>query len=83
MTELKGAGATYAAIRNQIQPAVTKAANRGVVKENFVVDLGERPLSEKLRRPLGQYNRRTTTAPITRLWVMSEDGAELEEIEFL
>lgn len=76
--ELKSTSAKYQSIRNHIHPTVRRALERGVVKENFIIDLGGERLTNKLRAQLAQYNRRTTSTPIRRLFVMSVDG--LEEI---
>ncbi|MFT4281183.1 hypothetical protein [Microbacterium sp.] len=79
--ELKSTGAKYQSIRNHIHTAVAKATRGGVVKENFIVDLGDGVLTDKLRRQLAEFNQRTSTTPIRRLFVMSRDG--LEEIRLL
>lgn len=76
--ELKSTGAKYQSIRNRIHDTVRRAHVRGVVKENFIIDLGDARLTPKLRRQLGEFNARTTSTVIRRLFVMSADG--LEEI---
>lgn len=77
--ELKSTSAKYQSVRNHIHTTVRKAQLQGVVKENFVIDLGAAPLTAKLRRQLSEFNVRTTSTRIRRLFVMSADG--LEEIK--
>lgn len=79
--ELKSTGAKYQSIRNHIHPTVRRAQLQGVVKENFIIDIGAAVLTSKLRRQLSEFNVRTTSTPIRRLFVMSANG--LEEIRLL
>ncbi|WP_449408008.1 hypothetical protein [Microbacterium maritypicum] len=76
--ELKSTSAKYQSIRNHIHSTVLRAQARGVVKENFIIDIGAVVLTDKLRRQLSEFNTRTTSTPIRRLFIMSADG--LEEI---
>ena len=46
----------------------------------FVIDLGTHKVSDKLRQQLAQYNQRVQDGKMRRLFVMSSDGAQLEEI---
>lgn len=78
--ELKSPQPKYASIKEHIKEAVLKARNFNVTKENFMIDLGLRPLSQKLRNQLAFYNQRVTDAQIKSLWVLSSDGKSLEEI---
>lgn len=79
--ELKSTSTKYRTIRIHIQDAVIKARdNHGVVKDVFVIDLGKRKLSSKLRKHLSLYNQRVQDGQIRRLFVMSDDGARFEEI---
>lgn len=79
--ELKCTATKYSSIRGHIQKAVLSARdNHGVVKDVFVIDLGPYRLSEKLRRQLSRYNANVKDGRIRRLFVMSGDGAQLEEI---
>lgn len=68
--ELKSPKARYETIRGRITDAVSKARKQGVVKENFVIDIGDHELSDDLRTQLEQFNvgRRDK---IARLWVMT------------
>lgn len=67
-------------IADKISEAVTKARdNHGVVKGNFLIEIHNRVLSEKLRKQLSQYNKRRPDAKISRLWVLHSGGV-LEEI---
>lgn len=79
--ELKSTSAKYQSVRNHIHSTVRRAQLQGVVKENFVIDIGSAPLTAKLRRQLSEFNVRTTSTRIRRLFVMSADG--LEEIRLL
>ena len=56
------------------------ALDSNVTKDFFVVDLGERKLSPKLRKQLATYNVDKDIYQIRRLWIMSENGAVFEEI---
>jgi len=79
--ELKSTSTKYRTIRIHIQDAVINARdNHGVVKDVFVIDLGQRKLSSKLRKQLSLYNQRVQDGKIRRLFVMSDDGAHFEEI---
>lgn len=79
--ELKSTSAKYRSIRAHIQSAVISARdNHGVVKDVFVVDLGRRKLSDKLRKQLSLYNQRVQDGKIQRLFVMSDAGNRFDEI---
>ncbi|GAA1642609.1 hypothetical protein GCM10009700_31780 [Brevibacterium sanguinis] len=77
--ELKSTQPKYQSVKNHILRSVSKAQAAGVVKENFIIDLGDRRLSEKLLKQLALYNLRTPSARISRLWVMSR--GELVEVD--
>lgn len=80
--ELKSSSAKYKPIKSLIQHAVLKARdNHGVVKDVFVIDLGARKMSVKLRQQLSQYNKRVVDGQIRRLFVMHTDGTVFEEIQ--
>lgn len=76
--ELKATSDSYGKIRRLVQPAIQRAAEQGVVKDVFVIDIGPYRLRPKLRVQLEQYNLRHPDWPITRLRVMG--GGELTEI---
>ncbi|MFD5599186.1 hypothetical protein ACFWHR_03925 [Leucobacter sp. NPDC058333] len=72
--------ASYDAVKRLIRDAVYSAReNHGVVKDRFIVDLDDRPLTEKLRRQLEVYNLRNARNSIRKLWVWSR--ARLTEID--
>ncbi|MGV0595693.1 hypothetical protein [Mycolicibacterium porcinum] len=71
LVELKSTKARYPTIRNQIHDAVSQAREKGVSKQNFIVDLGGKLLTTKLRHQVSLYNRRNPDNTIERLWVMS------------
>ncbi len=54
--------------------------NHGVVKENFMIDLGNATLTPKLRTQLEKINTRSERLRVRSLWVMSSHGEQLEEI---
>lgn len=82
--ELKSTTAKYSSIKSHIQDAVLKARdNHGVVKDVFVIDLGPRRLTDKLRTQLSRYNANIKDGHIRRLYVMSSDGADLVEISLV
>lgn len=79
LVEMKTTKARAKTINARISEAVTKAQARGVVKENFIVDLGDQRLSPVLSKQLSAYNDdRVPQRRIVRLWVFS--GGELTEI---
>jgi len=79
LVEVKTTKARARTINARISEAVTKAQARGVVKENFIVDLGQQPLTEVLVNQLSRYNSgRIPERRIARLWVFS--NGELTEI---
>lgn len=79
--ELKSTGAKYTSISSRIQDAVTKALKHEVTKDFFVIDLGKRKLSPKLRKQLADYNTDRQSGHIRSLWVMAENGKAFEAIE--
>mgnify|MGYP000849322316 FL=1 len=56
------------------------AAARGVVKDVFIVDLGPHRLTRKLSNQLSRYNLAKDRGHIRRLFVMSRNGEDFEEI---
>lgn len=79
--EHKGVTAKYSSIADRISETVLKAADHDVIKDFFVIDLGKRKLSGKLRYNLSQYNKRRPDARIRRLWIMADNGSVFEPIE--
>ncbi len=70
--ELKSPKAKYSTIRGAIADAVMRArTNHGVEKANFIIDLGDAPLTPDLRAELSRYNLDRTKYAIQHLWVMS------------
>ncbi|KAB2808321.1 hypothetical protein F9L07_22665 [Pimelobacter simplex] len=49
-------------------------------KQHFIVDLGHKALTQALRWQLEKYNERNPDHTITALWVLSQNGAEFDEI---
>ena len=78
--ELKSTEASKRSIFRRIKGSVKSALDSNVTKDFFVVDLGERKLSPKLRKQLATYNVDKDIYQIRRLWVMSKNGAVFEEI---
>lgn len=64
--ETKATSARYKAIQRHIRGDV------GEVKRNFLIDLGDVPLREPLRKQLLDYNLRNPHKPIDRLWVLAQ-----------
>mgnify|MGYP001678580562 FL=1 len=82
--ELKVTRTKYGAIRSHIQRAVNSAwKNHRVVKDIFMIDLGPFKLSDKLHNQLSRYNANVESGHIRRLFVLSQDGAELTEINLV
>ena len=78
--ELKSTTTKYRTISNRIRTAVTGAAAQGVVKDVFIVDLGPHRLTRKLSHQLSRYNIAKDEGYIRRLFVMSRNGEDFEEI---
>jgi hypothetical protein len=78
--EVKATSATYAAIKRRIHKAVVKSARRGVVKDNFIIDIRDQVLTGKVRRQLAGINARADDGPlIDRIWVWDRNGfAEID-----
>lgn len=76
--ELKSPGADYDVIRARITRAVSRATAQGVVKENFIIDLGTTPFDADLAEALTRYNVDRSRNQIKRLWVFS--GTDLVQI---
>lgn len=85
--EMKSTKARVETIRTRILDAASAAMrNHQVVKENFLIDIGHAELTDDLRRELEGYNFAANGEPrrkyrLARLWVLSRDGAELDEIQ--
>ncbi|MFC6353925.1 hypothetical protein ACFP6B_08505 [Rothia nasimurium] len=81
-TELKSSKNQYGTIANRIRKAVGGAKKHEfkVVKENFVIDLGEYHLTPKLYNQLRNYNKNNPENTIRSLWVMHGDGKKFEEV---
>lgn len=81
ISELKSSKNKYSTIKTRISDAVRKAEAHGVQKKNFVVDLGNKYLDQKLERQLRMYNVRNPQAPIKNLYVMHSRGQYLTPIQ--
>lgn len=81
ISELKSSKNKYSTIKTRISDAVRKAEAHGVQKKNFVVDLGNKYLDQKLERQLRMYNVRNPQAPIKNLYVMYSRGQYLTPIQ--
>lgn len=78
--ETKSTSAKYETIKKRIQGAVKAAAKHDIVKDVFLIDIGKRRLSEKLRKQVAAYNDRVQSGKIKQLYVLSEYGEKLERI---
>lgn len=79
LADLKATGPKYATISQLMRKAVEGGRAQGVVKENFVVDIGQATVTAKLRTQLGKYNVRNPDNTIAGLWVVTR--GELVQIE--
>ncbi|MFC9786442.1 hypothetical protein [Rhodococcus sp. NPDC127528] len=77
--DLKSTGSKYDAISTHLRRSVIKARAQDVVKENFIIDLGPRWLTDKLRGQLSRYNARNPDNRIVGLWVIAK--GELTRID--
>lgn len=70
--ELKSTRARYETIHGRIVDAASRAAKQGVAKTDFMVDIGDQPLTDELREQLAGFNVGRRKYRLTGLWVMSE-----------
>lgn len=82
LVEAKATKAKYETIRGRIHDAVKRARNHEtpVVKDVFLIDLGTEIFSAELRNELRAYNIDRSRYRIRELWVMSDDGRNLERV---
>lgn len=77
--ELKSPRPRYQTIHGRIVAAASRAAKQDVVKENFLIDLGNEPLTDELRVQLERFNVGRRKYRLSRLWVMS--ASQIHAIE--
>ena len=82
ISELKSSKDRYSTIKTRISQAVSKAREQGVVKENFVVDLGKYRMGATLKQQMQSYNLRNPQNRIKNLYVMHGNGQYLDHIMF-
>jgi hypothetical protein len=64
----------YDAAAGAVRRAVSKAIKHDVVKDNFIIDTKDRPLTEPFLFGLQKYNLRNQPNAISRLWVYHQHG---------
>lgn len=77
--EQKSTKARYETIHGRIVDAAAQAAKQGVIKDNFLIDIGNAPLNEALRAKLARFNDGRRKYRLNRLWVMTQ--GRIEEID--
>lgn len=82
ISELKSSKDKYSTIKTRISQAVSKGREQGVVKENFVVDIGKYRMGATLKRQMQSYNLRNPHNRIKNLYVMHGNGQYLDHIMF-
>lgn len=82
ISELKSSKDRYSTIKTRISQAVSKAREQGVVKENFVVDLGKYRMGATLKQQMQSYNLRNPQKRIKNLYVLHGNGQYLDHIMF-
>lgn len=82
ISELKSSKDKYSTIKTRISQAVSKGREQGVVKENFVVDIGKYRMGATLKRQMQSYNLRNPQNRIKNLYVMHGNGQYLDHIMF-
>lgn len=82
ISELKSSKNKYSTVKARISQSVSKAREQGVVKENFVVDLGKNRMGATLKRQMQSYNLRNPQNRIKNLYVMHGNGQYLDHIMF-
>lgn len=68
----------YGSIVDKITPAVSRAIKQNVIKENFIIDIGERRLRDGVLKKLENFNKVRTTNLLKRLFILS--NAKLQEV---
>lgn len=81
IVELKSTKPRYETIRGRIKDSVRAAARHGVIKDSFLIDLGDEPLGDALHTQLRHYNLDRSRYRIRNLWVMSR--GQIHEITLL
>lgn len=76
---LKSPKARYETIHGQIVKAASRAAKHRVIKENFVIDIGDEPMTDDLRAKLSEFNVGRRKYRLRDLWVMAQ--GQLHRIE--
>lgn len=82
ISELKSSKNKYSTIKVRISQAVSKAREQGIVKENFVVDLGKHRMGATLKQQMQSYNLRNPQNQIKNLYVLHGNGQYLDHIMF-
>ena len=82
ISELKSSKDKYSTIKTRISQAVSKGREQGVVKENFVVDIGKYRMGATLKRQMQSYNLRNPQNRIKNLYVLHGNGQYLDHIMF-
>lgn len=78
-TELKSTRARFETIHGQIVKAASRAAKQSVTKDNFMIDIGDEPLTDELREKLAAYNVGRRKYRAAGIWVMAQ--GQLHEID--
>ena len=80
LVEMKSSKARYLTIMGRIHVAVKEARKHGIVKDVFLIDIGEAELTEELAGELSRYNLDRSRYAIRELYVMSGDGARIDQV---
>jgi hypothetical protein len=83
VVEGKYTSADYRSIATHISRSARRAANWGIEKQNFLVDIGHSELSPKLTASLQNFNVRQPRpeSRITRLFLLQLNGSKLTQID--
>lgn len=68
----------YGSIVDKKSPAVSRAIKQNIIKENFIIDIGERRLRDGVLKKLENFNKVRTTNLLKRLFILS--NAKLQEV---
>ena len=78
--EIKSMSSTkYKSIARRINDSVTKASEKNVVKENYIIDLGQATPPDKLLRRLALYNK-VHTRKNSNLFILDSGGIYIIEL---
>lgn len=68
-------------IHGRIVDAASRAAKHGVVKDRFVIDIEDSPLTDEIREALEQFNVGREKYRLQGLWVMAQGRLNVIDLQ--